>query len=154
MDPKKLEGLGPLIDEVDGSSPEALAQQQQQQQQQAQQLTDAQAWAAVPMMVGKLACMIAPELAPIYSEENCKEWGASVVPVAEKYGWGGPGALPELSLAISTAGFAVPTFIVVRARLAELRKASEAKAKPDGAADETQPGAPAIVAGSTGAEGS
>lgn len=138
MDPQKMEALGQLVDEVDANSPEAQQQRAQEEAQaaaqQVQAISEAEAWAAVPSMVGKLACMVAPELQAIYTPDSCAEWGRSMVPVAQKYGWNGPGQLPELNLAIATAGLAIPTWMVLRVKLAQLKAASKAAEAPAAAA--------------------
>jgi hypothetical protein len=144
MDPQKMEALGSMVDEVDANSPEAQAQRAaesaQAEAQQLRTVSEAEAWAAVPSMVGKLACMVAPELQAIYTAESCREWGESMVPVAQKYGWNGPGQLPELNLAIASAALAVPTWMVLRLKLAQLKAASKAAEAPAPAA------APAVAA--------
>jgi hypothetical protein len=53
------------------------------------------------------------------------QWGRSMMPVADKYGWNSPGALPELGLLVTTMGLAVPSFLVIREKL---RQAKEAQA--------------------------
>lgn len=81
---------------------------------------DAREWGMVAYTIGQAAAMFAPQLRSVYSEEACAAWGATVVPVARKYGWSGPGSIPEIGLILSTASLAVPTFFALRARLAEL----------------------------------
>ena len=129
MDNTKMQALEGLVSEVDGNSPEAQAQAAEEAAQATTAEAQALAWSMIPRTVGKLACMIAPELAPVYTDDACREWGEAMQPVAEKYGWGGPGALPELNLAIASAAMAVPTFFVLKIKLAAMRKAHE-DAKP------------------------
>lgn len=130
MDANKLEGLGGLIDEIDAEDPQKQAQAQAEQQaaQQAEADADTQAreWGVIAYTVGSALGMLAPELKQVYTEDACLKWGRSVVPVALKYGWNGPGAVPELGLLISTAGLAVPSYLVIRMKLAQLKAAKEA----------------------------
>lgn len=88
---------------------------------------DAREWGMIAFTVGSAAAMFAPALRQVYSEEACAAWGATVVPVARKYGWSGPGGIPELGLVLSTLSLAIPTYLALRARLAEL----DAKAKAE-----------------------
>ena len=103
---------------------EAANQSQEDQQQAAAKQskaaeadTAAKAWGMMMYTIGGFCQMIAPELKPVYSEERCFQWGQQANTVAEKYGWNGPSALPELALIASTAGFAVPTFFLMKARI-------------------------------------
>lgn len=150
MDANKMEALEGMVSEVDGNSPDAQAEAQAEAKAQTEAIGQAQAWAVVPKMIGKLACMVAPELAQFYTDEACEEWGAAVVPVAEKYGWGGPGAMPEIHLAIASASFAVPTFLVLRAKL-QAMKAERDKARPVDVEMTTAAPSPAASMEATGA---
>lgn len=123
-DLQKLENLGGMIGEADsaiGPTPE----QAEQIAKEAAQATEAQAWAQIPMMIGAGLSMVAPELQHIYTPEACEAWGVAMVPVAAKYGWNGPGNLPEVGLLIATASLAVPTVVVIRAKIAEARAEAE-----------------------------
>lgn len=124
-DLEKLEALGAITSEIDSSGP-PTPEQVEAEKQAAEDVTEAQAWAQVPMMLGSMLSMFAPELQAIYTEETCNRWGERMVPVAQKYGWNGPSNLPEIGLAIATAGMALPTVIVVRAKLAQMREAKAA----------------------------
>lgn len=116
----RLEQLASMTQEADAANPSA--EQQQKQQQQVEQATAAdiaaKQWGMLMFTVGGFACMIAPELRQVYSEERCFAWGQQANVVAEKYGWNGPSAMPELALIASTAGFAVPTFFLLREKIA------------------------------------
>lgn len=131
-DMNKLESLAGMTTETDAEHPDP--QEQQRQAEQAQQQTEseagARAWGMVMFTVGGFAQMIAPELKPVYSEDRCYQWGQQAQAVAEKYGWTGPSAMPELALIASTAGFMVPTYLVVR------QKVEHAKAAKDGSLGE------------------
>lgn len=124
-DLKKLESLGESIAEVDaagGPTPEQIEAEKQQ----AEDEVEAQAWAQVPMMLGSVMSMIAPELKAVYTKEACDAWGVAMVPVAQKYGWNGPSNLPEIGLLITTASLAVPTVVIVRAKIRQMREAEAA----------------------------
>lgn len=131
MDATKMGALEGIVSEVDGEGPEAQAQAQAEAQAQAQAVSEAQAWSQVPFAIGKLVCMVAPELEPVYSQEACEQWGTAMVPVAAKYGWGGPNLLPEVGLLIATATFAIPSYMVVKARLAALKAAQQQRPPAD-----------------------
>lgn len=139
MDTQKMESLGRVVGDVDAESPEAQEQAAQEQQQQATQEAEAVAWAVIPTTVGKLVCMFAPELAPVYSPESCLEWGQNMAAVAQKHGWSGPGMLPEVGLIISSAGFVVPSYLVIKAKLQALEKARKDAAPVDVQAREVRP---------------
>lgn len=120
----RLEQLATMTQEADAANPSA--EQQQQQQQQAEQATAAdiaaKQWGMLMYTVGGFACMIAPELKQVYAEDRCFAWGQQANAVAEKYGWNGPTAMPELALIASTAGFAIPTYFLIRDKLATAQK--------------------------------
>lgn len=123
-DIERLENLGGLVGETDqaiGPTPE----QAQAMAAEAEAVTEAQAWAQIPMMLGAALSMVAPELQHVYTPAACEAWGAAMVPVAHKYGWNGPGNLPEVGLIIATASLAVPTVVIVRAKIAEARAEAE-----------------------------
>lgn len=123
---QRLEALGGMAEELDAANP-SQEQQQQQAEEQAQAAEAdmaAKQWGMLMFTVGGFACMVAPELKPVYSEERCFNWGQQANAVAEKYGWSGPSAMPELALLASTAGFLVPTFFTIRAKIAEAKDGS------------------------------
>lgn len=118
-----LEALGGMAAKVDGDNPSA--EQQQATQTAAQKAVDAEKgareWGMLMFTIGGFACMIAPELRDLYSQERCLDWGFQANAVCEKYGWNGVSAMPELALIGATAGFAVPTYLVVSAKIAEAK---------------------------------
>lgn len=124
MDVSKLEGLGSLVDEIDGEGPPTPEQQEAQAVEAAGE-ENARQWGAIAYMVGNAMAMVAPELRQVYTEDACLNWGRAMNPVAEKYGWNGPSALPELGLLIATAGLAMPSYFAVRARLQAVREGKE-----------------------------
>jgi len=118
MTAEKLEGLAGMVGEADalgGPTPEEA----QAQEQAAAASEAAKEWGAIAYGVGGFLSMMAPELKAVYTEARCLAWGAAVVPVAEKYGWSSTKRFPELALAMATLGLAVPTFFVLKRRLAE-----------------------------------
>lgn len=123
-----LEALGGMTAEVDKDNPDpAKTAAQKEQSDQAQAAADAalsgaKSWGMLMFTVGGFAQMIAPELRTLYTEERCFDWGQSAYAVAKKYGWDKPDMLPELALAGSTLGFAVPTFLLVRERIKAARE--------------------------------
>ena len=120
----RLEQLATMAKETDAANPSA--EQQQQQAAQAEQISAAdmaaRQWGMMMFTIGGFACMIAPELKQMYAEERCFAWGQQANAVAEKYGWNGPSAMPELALIASTAGFAVPTYFLIRDKMATAQK--------------------------------
>lgn len=144
MDATKLESLGAMVAEVDATGPVAQAEVQAQAEAEADAEEQAREWGMIAYTIGGALAMLAPELREVYTERACMDWGRAVVPVADKYGWNGPSGVPEIGLAISTMGLAVPSFLVIRAKLAHLkaqREAAEAAAKRgDGGAAEAGTG--------------
>lgn len=136
-DLKKLENLGGLVGEVDAESGPTEEQAEKAAAEAAAQ-TEAQAWAQVPLALGSALMIVAPELQAIYTKEACEAWGAAMVPVAEKYKWKGPSNLPEIGLLVVTASMAVPTVVVVRAKLQAIREANAAEERREAAAKAAQ----------------
>lgn len=125
---QRLEQLAGMTQEADAANPSAADQQQAAQEQQQASAADmaAKQWGMLMYTIGGFACMLAPELKQVYSEDRCFQWGQQCNEVAVKYGWDGPSAMPELALIASTAGFAVPTYFVMK------QKMEQAKAAKDG----------------------
>ena len=121
---QRLEQLAGMTQEADAANPSAAEQQEQQQQAEAmsQSQIAAQQWGILMFTIGGFCQMIAPELKQVYSEDRCFAWGAQANAVAEKYGWNGPSAMPELALIASTAGFAVPTYFLIKQKLHEAKE--------------------------------
>lgn len=128
MDAQKLQALEGMTTETDAENPDPNEQARQAEQAEQATASDlaAKQWGMLMFTVGGMAQMIAPELRPVYSEERCFAWGQQANAVAEKHGWNGPSAMPEIALIASTAGFLVPTFLVIR------QKVEQAKAAKDG----------------------
>lgn len=125
MDAAKLESLGPMVEEVDGTAPGAAAEAAAGAARADQAHEAAKAWGMVAYAIGGALSMIAPELREVYTEDACIGWGHAMVPVAAKYGWDGPSNMPELGLAIATIGLAAPSFLCIRRRM-QARKAAAA----------------------------
>lgn len=111
---------------TEAENPSHEDQQREQVEQEQASAADqaAKQWGMLMYTIGGFACMIAPELKPVYAEERCFTWGQQVNAVAEKYGWDGPSAMPELALIASTAGFALPTYFLVRDKLKQAETGS------------------------------
>ena len=124
----RLEALGNMTQATEAENPSAEDQQAAAAEQSRTSEADAaaKAWGMMMYTIGGFCQMIAPELKQVYSEDRCFAWGQQANAVAEKYGWNGPSALPELALIASTAGFAVPTYFLMRARI----KAAQSEAGP------------------------
>jgi len=120
---ERLAQLAGMTKEADDANPSAAQQQQQQQEAEQVNAADiaAKQWGMLMYTVGGFACMIAPELKAVYAEERCFSWGQQANAVAEKYGWNGPSAMPELALLASTAGFAIPTYFLIRDKIASAK---------------------------------
>ena len=139
MDMSKMQQLEAVVGEVDASGPPTEAQQQEQQQQEAA-ATGAQEWGAVMQMIGGGLSMLAPELGEVYTEDACGRWGLAMQAVADKYGWNGPSGIPEFALVMTTAPLAVPSYLILREKVRQIREAralAEAQARGRG-------GAPAV----------
>lgn len=119
----RLEALGGMVDELDGANPDPAQQEAQAAEQARVSESDmaARQWGMLMFTIGGMACMVAPDLRPVYSEDRCFMWGQQAQAVAEKYGWNGPSKMPELALIASTFGFAVPTYFAVRAQVEAAR---------------------------------
>ena len=128
----RLEQLAGMTQEADAANPSAEQQQQAAQAQAtiSEAEISARQWGMLMFTIGGFCQMIAPELRQVYTEERCFNWGQQANSVAEKYGWNGPSAMPELALIASTAGFAIPTYMVIKQRL------EQAKAAKDGSLSE------------------
>lgn len=122
-----LDNLGDLVAEVDNENPtpEQRAGQVQEQKEADAAEKGAKEWALIPFTVGKTLAMLAPELGQVYTEQACLEWGGAAHLVAVKYGWTAPAA-PEFALAAMSINMAVPTVLVLRHKLQQMREGQEA----------------------------
>lgn len=124
MDATKLEGLGGLVDDIDGEAPQSPEQQAEAAA--AVEAADsleaaARQWGSIVYMIGGALSMVAPDLRRVYTEDACFAWGRAAAPVAEKYGWNGSSALPEIGLAIATLGLAVPSWFAIKGAIEKER---------------------------------
>lgn len=124
----RLEALGHMTQETESANPDPAQQQAEQAEQARVSEADASAkqWGMLMYTIGGFCQMIAPELKTVYSEDRCFAWGQQANAVAEKYGWNGPSSLPELALIASTAGFAVPTYLLMKSRIKQAESTSPA----------------------------
>lgn len=96
----------------------------------------AESWAMIPAIVGSTLSIAFPELQRVYSPDACRNWGAAMVPVADKYGWSADGLVgPEIALFAASLPFVLGTAQVIRVHKAERaeqekRKAEESKPAP------------------------
>jgi hypothetical protein len=72
--------------------------------------------------IGGVMTLLEPELKPVYAEDRCLVWGQHMNAVADKHGWNAPSASPEIALIGCSMGFAVPTFLMIRQRVTELKE--------------------------------
>ncbi len=116
---ERLDALGHMTQATEAENPSQQEQQQaaHEQARHSEQDAAARQWGMLMYTIGGFCQMIAPELKTVYSEERCFSWGQQANAVGEKYGWNGPSAMPELALIASTAGFAVPTYFLMRANI-------------------------------------
>lgn len=105
-----LDGNGQIIAPPD---PSILAEQR------------AAEWMIVPQTLAWAITAALPETAPAYTPEKCMELARAFVPVADKYGWNGPGESPELSLLLCSAMFCAPAYIAVKHRQAAAKAAKD-----------------------------
>lgn len=90
-------------------------------------LDPAAAWAEIPAVLGQLLCMGMPELTEVYSKQACYAWGVGMARVAAKRNWDASGMPPEVTVAVSTLMFAVPTVAVIKMRSAQAKRAAQAR---------------------------
>lgn len=88
-------------------------------------------WFLVPKTLAWAITAVFPELAPHYSDAKCMELAHAIVPVADKYGLGGPGDSPELTLLIGTGMFCAPAYLAYKARKAAKVEAETVAAKQE-----------------------
>lgn len=126
---KKPEDLSPL-DKIalEAGLDEAAAAQAEEEALNpgaADQPDPAVVWALIPEKIGQLLAMAVPELRQVYTEQACKEWGVGMAAVSEKYGWDAQETLlkwaPELMLVSATLPLAIPTYVLISAKLDAIR---------------------------------
>ena len=92
----------------------------------------AQTWGQIPFMFGKVLTMAMPELANVYNEQACYQWGVGMAAVSEKHGWDAGEVIgrfgPEIALVVASVPLVVPTYQAIKAR--REAKEREEKARP------------------------
>ena len=121
---QRLEALGTMTAEVDAENPTLEQQHAAQAEEKEAVEVDAAAkeWGFIPFTIGGMLAILAPELKAIYTEDACYQWGKAAAAVSKKYGWESPSNMPELALATATLHFAVPSVLIVREKLREMRE--------------------------------
>lgn len=124
---ERLEQLAGMTQEADAANPSAAQQQAAAVEVAAVSAAEqsAREWGILMFTLGGFCSMIAPELKPVYSQERCLDWGRSAAAVGEKYGWNGTAAMPELALIASTAGFVIPSYLVIKGKMEVASKARD-----------------------------
>lgn len=122
-----LAALGTVTAETDAGNPDPAAlQQKQDEQKKKDEITaEAREWGQFMFVIGGTVTMLAPELQRLYTQEACLNWGTHAAAVAAKYKWKSP-ALPELALAAATLHLALPTFLVLRSKVQQVKDAQDA----------------------------
>lgn len=113
-----------MAEDIDAAA-ETVLTGQKPQQVAVEVIDPADAWADIPRKVGSLLTIVAPELRDVYSEAACKEWGRDMHRLATKRGWSTEGLPPEVAAGISSAGFLLPTLLVLKGKRDAIRKARE-----------------------------
>jgi hypothetical protein len=123
-----------MSDVLDQIEQDAIRHEGEQEAAQAAQenpqaaINPAAAWAQIPAAVGGILGMAMPELASVYNEGACMQWGEAMHQVAEKYGWDAAETIsrfaPEVAIVVATIPLVVPTVGAFKARraLAEASK--------------------------------
>jgi hypothetical protein len=73
-------------------------------------------WLIVPEIIAWGITAVFPETQENYTAAAKMDLARKIAPVAEKYGWDGPGNAPELALAVGAIGFSMPAVLAYRAR--------------------------------------
>jgi len=103
-------------------------------------------WAQIPAMLGGMLTMAMPELAGVYHEQACMQWGTAMHAVATKHGWEAGETMarfaPEIALAVASFPLVIPVVQAVKSRKAAAAEAEDRKRR-----GLTEPGqAPAVAA--------
>ncbi len=101
-----------------------------------------EAWAEVPAFFGSLLGLAMPELKEAYTPAACRQWGAAMNLVAEKYGWDAAATIarwaPEAALVGATIPLGMATYAAIKRRR-PLTVKEGAKVAESNAPVETQP---------------
>lgn len=98
----------------------------------------AREWLFVPEIIAMIATAILPETASHYTDAHCMTLARKFVPVAEKYGWQGSSASPEIGLGLATLAFAAPAMFAYRTRKAHAVAVEVQQTKDPMAIDQAQ----------------
>lgn len=90
-------------------------------------------WVIIPQTLAWGIKLVFPEVAECYTQAAELDLARKIAPVAEKYGWNGPGNAPELALAIGAIGFSMPAVLAYKAR--KEKSLQEPENKPQGGAE-------------------
>jgi hypothetical protein len=115
----RLEALGNMTQETESANPDPAQAQAEQAEAEKASAADmsAKQWGMLMFTIGGACQMIAPDLKHVYTEQACLQWGQAANLVAEKYGWNGPSSMPEIVLIGSTLGFAIPSYMMMKASI-------------------------------------
>lgn len=95
---------------------------------------EAAEWAGFPFVFGAIVARALPELAEVYSETACLEWGKKMAPIARRYGWTAGVAGAWFGLIGASWGMIEPTYKAAKAHRAKMRAAAPAPAPAAGSA--------------------
>jgi hypothetical protein len=102
---------------------------------------EAKGWAGFPYVIGGLMAKAMPELAAVYTEAGCLEWGRAMVPVARKYGWTLGGIEGWVGLAFASWTLLNPTIDAIKRKRAQNAGSAKPEAAPAaGEPESTAPG--------------
>lgn len=95
----------------------------------------AQTWGQIPFMLGKVLSMAMPEMAGVYTEQACYQWGVGMAAVSDKYGWDAGEVIgrfgPEIALVVASVPLVVPTYQAIKARREAAEKDAANKRPPE-----------------------
>lgn len=82
-------------------------------------------WLIIPELMAWAITTALPETKEHYTQESKMELAQKIAPVAEKYGWNGPGDMPELGLAVGAIGFSMPAVLAYKTRKMQIEAARQ-----------------------------
>ena len=86
-------------------------------------------WMFVPMVLRSLILPALPEVAPSFSDENCRNVAEQLHVCDQAYGWGGARIPPWAGLLMAAMPMGTATFIAIKARRDAAERARDADAK-------------------------
>jgi hypothetical protein len=142
--PNELDDLDRIALEAGGMEADAQAKEDELLNP-APAIDPAETWAALPKMFGGLLQIAMPELAGVYTDAACLQWGGAMQVLAEKHNWDAAGTMsrwaPEIGMIFATLPLAIPTINAIRARRAEAEHAARGKQTLDSGATAAGEGA-------------